>query len=98
MNVHEYQGKEVLKSYGVTVLQGHVAFTPEEAVEAAKKIGGDLWVVKAQIHAGGRGKAGGVKIARSLDEVKQYATELLGKVLVTHQTGPGRERGKAPLY
>lgn len=92
MNVHEYQGKEVLKSYGVTVLQGHVAFTPEEAVDAAKKIGGDLWVVKAQIHAGGRGKAGGVKIARSLDEVKQYATELLGKVLVTHQTGPeGKE-------
>lgn len=92
MNVHEYQGKEVLKSYGVTVLQGHVAFTPEEAVEAAKKIGGDLWVVKAQIHAGGRGKAGGVKIACSLDEVKQYATELLGKVLVTHQTGPeGKE-------
>ncbi len=92
MNVHEYQAKEILKSYGVTVLKGHVAFTPEEAVEAAKKIGGDLWVVKAQIHAGGRGKAGGVKIARSLDEVKQYATELLGKVLVTHQTGPeGKE-------
>lgn len=92
MNVHEYQGKEILKSYGVTVLKGQVAFTPEEAVKAAEAIGGDLWVVKAQIHAGGRGKAGGVKIARSLDEVKEYATELLGKVLVTHQTGPeGKE-------
>ncbi|SFJ22696.1 ADP-forming succinate--CoA ligase subunit beta [Thermoflavimicrobium dichotomicum] len=92
MNVHEYQGKQVLKQYGVTVPNGHVAFTVDEAVEAAKKLGGDLWVVKAQIHAGGRGKAGGVKLARSLDEVRQYASELLGKILVTHQTGPeGKE-------
>ncbi|PTX64514.1 succinyl-CoA synthetase (ADP-forming) beta subunit [Melghirimyces profundicolus] len=92
MNVHEYQGKEVLKQYGVVVPRGHVAFTPEEAVDAAKELGGDLWVVKAQIHAGGRGKAGGVKLAKNLDEVKQYAEELLGKTLVTHQTGPeGKE-------
>lgn len=92
MNVHEYQGKEILKQYGVDVPRGQVAFTPEEAVEAAKALGGDLWVVKAQIHAGGRGKAGGVKLARSLDEVRAHAEELLGKVLVTHQTGPeGKE-------
>jgi len=92
MNVHEYQGKEVLKQYGVAVPNGRVAFTPEEAVEAARALGGELWVVKAQIHAGGRGKAGGVKLARSLDEVCAYAEELLGKVLVTHQTGPeGKE-------
>lgn len=92
MNVHEYQGKQILKKYGVVVPDGFVAFSPDEAVEAAKKLGGDLWVVKAQIHAGGRGKAGGVKLAKSLDEVRKYADELLGKVLVTHQTGPeGKE-------
>lgn len=92
MNVHEYQGKDVLKQFGVVVPRGHVAFTEEEAVEAAKNLGGELWVVKAQIHAGGRGKAGGVKLARSLEEVRTYAKELLGKVLVTHQTGPeGKE-------
>ncbi|RAL26310.1 ADP-forming succinate--CoA ligase subunit beta [Thermoflavimicrobium daqui] len=92
MNVHEYQGKGVLKEYGVTVPNGYVAFTADEAVEAAKKLEGDLWVVKAQIHAGGRGKAGGVKLARSLEEVRAFADELLGKVLVTHQTGPeGKE-------
>ena len=92
MKIHEYQGKEILKQYGVDVPRGQVAFTPEEAVEAAKALGGDLWVVKAQIHAGGRGKAGGVKLARSLDEVRAHAEELLGKVLVTHQTGPeGKE-------
>jgi succinyl-CoA synthetase beta subunit len=92
MNVHEYQGKQILKKYGVVVPNGHVAFSPEEAVEAAERLGGDLWVVKAQIHAGGRGKAGGVKLARSLDEVKAHATELIGKKLVTHQTGPeGKE-------
>jgi succinyl-CoA synthetase beta subunit len=92
MNVHEYQGKSVLKQYGVTVPNGHVAFTVDEAVEAAQKLGGDLWVVKAQIHAGGRGKAGGVKLARSIDEVREHATDILGKVLVTHQTGPeGKE-------
>ncbi|MEV2907049.1 ADP-forming succinate--CoA ligase subunit beta [Paenibacillus larvae] len=92
MNIHEYQGKEVLRQYGVSVPQGKVAFTPEEAVEAAKALGTPVVVIKAQIHAGGRGKAGGVKIAKNLDEVRTYAGELLGKVLVTHQTGPeGKE-------
>ncbi|MBS7530429.1 ADP-forming succinate--CoA ligase subunit beta [Hazenella sp. IB182353] len=92
MNVHEYQGKQVLKKYGVVVPGGHVAFSPDTAVQAAENLGGSLWVVKAQIHAGGRGKAGGVKLAKSIDEVRQYAQELLGKVLVTHQTGPeGKE-------
>lgn len=88
MNIHEYQSKEVLRSYGVTVPHGQVAFSVEEAVAVAESLGGAIWVVKAQIHAGGRGKAGGVKIAKSLDEVRQFATELLGKTLVTHQTGP----------
>ncbi|AQR76586.1 ADP-forming succinate--CoA ligase subunit beta [Paenibacillus larvae] len=92
MNIHEYQGKEVLRQYGVSVPQGKVAFSPEEAVEAAKALGTPVVVIKAQIHAGGRGKAGGVKIAKNLDEVRTYAGELLGKVLVTHQTGPeGKE-------
>ena len=92
MNIHEYQGKAVLKQYGVKVPEGKVAFTVEEAVEAAKQLGTPITVVKAQIHAGGRGKAGGVKVAKSLDEVRTYATEILGKVLVTHQTGPeGKE-------
>ncbi|ACJ34114.1 Succinyl-CoA synthetase, beta subunit [Anoxybacillus flavithermus WK1] len=92
MNIHEYQGKEILRSYGVSVPNGRVAFTVEEAVEAAKELGSSVCVVKAQIHAGGRGKAGGVKVAKSLDEVRTYASELLGKVLVTHQTGPeGKE-------
>lgn len=92
MNIHEYQGKEILKSYGVSVPNGSVAFTVDEAVEAAKQLGSSVCVVKAQIHAGGRGKAGGVKVAKNLDEVRQYASEILGKVLVTHQTGPeGKE-------
>jgi succinyl-CoA synthetase beta subunit len=92
MNIHEYQGKGILKQYGVIVPKGHVAFTVDEAVEAAEKLGTDVVVVKAQIHAGGRGKAGGVKVAKSIDEVRTYATEILGKVLVTHQTGPeGKE-------
>ncbi|MGM9986537.1 MAG: ADP-forming succinate--CoA ligase subunit beta [Bacillaceae bacterium] len=92
MNIHEYQGKELLRSYGVSVPNGKVAFSVEEAVEAAKELGGAVHVVKAQIHAGGRGKAGGVKVAKSLDEVRTYANEILGKVLVTHQTGPeGKE-------
>ncbi|WP_199617933.1 ADP-forming succinate--CoA ligase subunit beta [Paenibacillus alkalitolerans] len=92
MNIHEYQGKAVLKQYGVKVPDGHVAFTADEAVEAAKKLGTPVTVVKAQIHAGGRGKAGGVKIAKSLDDVRNYASELIGKTLVTHQTGPeGKE-------
>lgn len=88
MNIHEYQSKQVLKSFGVNVPNGKPAFTVEEAVGAAKELNAKVTVVKAQIHAGGRGKAGGVKIAKTLDEVKEYATELLGKVLVTHQTGP----------
>jgi succinyl-CoA synthetase beta subunit len=88
MNIHEYQAKELFRSFGVKVPQGIPAFNADEAVGAAEKLGGSLWVVKAQIHAGGRGKAGGVKLARSLDEVRQYATNLLGTTLVTHQTGP----------
>ncbi|WP_423410016.1 ADP-forming succinate--CoA ligase subunit beta [Heyndrickxia sp. MSNUG] len=92
MNVHEYQGKEILRKYGVKVPNGKVAFTVEEAVEAAQELGSSVVVVKAQIHAGGRGKAGGVKVAKNLDEVRTYATEILGKTLVTHQTGPeGKE-------
>ncbi|WP_202077050.1 ADP-forming succinate--CoA ligase subunit beta [Caldalkalibacillus salinus] len=92
MNIHEYQGKEVLKQYGVAVPEGKVAFTVDDAVEAAKGLGTEVNVVKAQIHAGGRGKAGGVKVAKNLDEVRTYASEILGKVLVTHQTGPeGKE-------
>ncbi|MEZ7609443.1 ADP-forming succinate--CoA ligase subunit beta [Staphylococcus capitis] len=92
MNIHEYQGKEIFRSMGVAVPEGRVAFTAEEAVEKAKELDSDVYVVKAQIHAGGRGKAGGVKIAKSLSEVETYANELLGKQLVTHQTGPeGKE-------
>lgn len=92
MNIHEYQGKEVLRQYGVSVPNGKVAFTVDEAVEAAKELGTAVVVVKAQIHAGGRGKAGGVKVAKNLDEVRTYAEQILGKVLVTHQTGPeGKE-------
>ena len=92
MNIHEYQGKEILRQYGVKVPNGKVAFSVEEAVNAANELGTAVTVVKAQIHAGGRGKAGGVKVAKSLDEVRTYADEILGKVLVTHQTGPdGKE-------
>ncbi|SCW74674.1 succinyl-CoA synthetase beta subunit [Paenibacillus tianmuensis] len=92
MNIHESQGKAVLKQYGVAVPEGKVAFTVDEAVEAAKSLGTPVVVVKAQIHAGGRGKAGGVKVAKNVDEVRTYAQEILGKVLVTHQTGPeGKE-------
>ncbi|WP_024954675.1 ADP-forming succinate--CoA ligase subunit beta [Sulfurospirillum arcachonense] len=88
MNVHEYQAKEIFAKYGVPVPRGYVATTVEEAVENAKKLGGKIWVVKAQIHAGGRGLGGGVKLAKSLDEVKELANEILGMTLVTHQTGP----------
>jgi succinyl-CoA synthetase beta subunit len=88
MKIHEYQGKEILRQAGVPVPRGIPAFTVQEAVEAAQKLGGPVWVVKAQIHAGGRGKGGGVKLARSIDEVKQLAGEILGMQLVTHQTGP----------
>lgn len=88
MNIHEYQGKELLRKFGVNVPRGIPAFTVEEAVKAAEELGGPVWVVKAQIHAGGRGKGGGVKLAKSVDEVRQLASEILGMQLVTHQTGP----------
>jgi len=88
MNIHEYQAKEIFREYGVPVPRGSVAFTGPEAKSVAEQLGGDLWVVKAQIHAGGRGKAGGVKLARSLDEVEKIAEEMIGMTLVTHQTGP----------
>jgi len=88
MKIHEYQGKEILRNFGVPVPRGIPAFTVQEAVEAAQKLGGPVWVVKAQIHAGGRGKGGGVKLARSVDEVKSLAGQILGMQLVTHQTGP----------
>jgi succinyl-CoA synthetase beta subunit len=88
MKIHEYQGKEILKKYNVPVPRGQVAFTVDEAVKAAEKIGGSVWVVKAQIHAGGRGKGGGVKLAQSLEEVRERAAEILGMRLITHQTGP----------
>ncbi len=92
MNIHEYQGKSILKSYGVSIPVGFVAESPETAVELAKKIqtltGTSTWAVKAQIHAGGRGKGGGVKIAKSLDDVKQFAKDIIGMTLITHQTGP----------
>jgi len=88
MNIHEYQAKEVLRKFGVATLKGQIASTPDEAVKAAQAIGGNIWVVKAQIHAGGRGKGGGVKLAKSLDEVRTLASQILGMTLVTHQTGP----------
>ncbi len=88
MKIHEYQGKEILRQAGVPVPRGIPAFTVQEAVEAAQKLGGPVWVVKAQIHAGGRGKGGGVKLARSIEDVRKIAGEILGMQLVTHQTGP----------
>ena len=88
MKIHEYQGKEVLRQFDVPVPRGYPAFTVQEAVEAAQKLGGPVWVVKAQIHAGGRGKGGGVKVAKSLDDVRRLAEQILGMQLVTHQTGP----------
>jgi succinyl-CoA synthetase beta subunit len=88
MKVHEYQGKEILRAYNVAVPRGTVAFNVDEAVRGAEELGGPIWVVKAQIHAGGRGKGGGVKIARSIDEVRALAGQMLGMRLVTHQTGP----------
>ena len=95
MNIHEYQAKQVLDSFGVPVPRGFVAFSADEAVEAAEKLGGPVWVVKAQIHAGGRGKGGGVKVVKSIDEVRAEATRMLGMTLVTHQTGPeGKEVGR----
>src|SRR5262249_20138010 len=92
MNIHEYQGKALLREAGVPVPRGNPAFSADEAVKAAEALGGPVWVVKAQIHAGGRGKAGGVKVVKSLDDVKKEAARLLGSTLVTHQTGPaGKE-------
>ena len=88
MKIHEYQAKARLREYGIKTPEGVPCFSDDEAAAAAEKLGGDLWVVKAQIHAGGRGKAGGVQLARSVEEVRGHAEELLGKVLVTHQTGP----------
>ena len=95
MNIHEYQAKQVLGSFGVPVPRGFVAFSADEAVAAAEKLGGPVWVVKAQIHAGGRGKGGGVKVVSSIEEVRAEATRMLGMTLVTHQTGPeGKEVGR----
>src|SRR6202041_3825913 len=88
MNVHEYQGKEILRKFGVATPRGVPCFSVDEADAAARQLGGKVWVVKAQIHAGGRGKGGGVKVAKSLQEVHDFATQILGMTLVTHQTGP----------
>jgi succinyl-CoA synthetase beta subunit len=88
MNLHEYQSKRLFAEYGIPVPRGIPADSPNAAVKAAQELGGDLWVVKAQVHAGGRGKAGGVKLARTLDEVREYTDTMLGSILVTHQTGP----------
>jgi succinyl-CoA synthetase beta subunit len=88
MKIHEYQGKELLRNFDVPVPRGYPAFTTQEALEAAQRLGGKVWVVKAQIHAGGRGKGGGVKLARTLDELKALAGQILGMQLITHQTGP----------
>ena len=95
MNIHEYQAKSILRDFGVSVPLGKVALTPEEAVKAAEELGGSKWVVKAQIHAGGRGKGGGIKLVNSIDEVFAEASEMLGMTLVTPQTGPkGRKVGR----
>ncbi|HSG22268.1 MAG TPA: ADP-forming succinate--CoA ligase subunit beta [Azonexus sp.] len=88
MKIHEYQGKQLLKKFGVTVPRGIFCLSVDEAVKAAEELGGSVWVVKAQIHAGGRGKGGGVKVAKSLEQVREYANQILGMQLVTHQTGP----------
>ena len=92
MKIHEYQGKEIFRRFGMTTPRGVPAFTVDDAVKAAQSLGGPVWVVKAQIHAGGRGKGGGVKLARSIDEVRARAGEILGMQLVTHQTGPGGQK------
>jgi succinyl-CoA synthetase beta subunit len=89
MKIHEYQAKEILRKYNVPVPNGSVAYTSEEAVKIAREdLGGNVWVVKAQIHAGGRGKGGGVKVAKSISEVSEFANQIIGMNLVTHQTGP----------
>jgi succinyl-CoA synthetase beta subunit len=92
VKIHEYQGKEIFRRFGMTTPRGVPAFTVDDAVKAAQSLGGPVWVVKAQIHAGGRGKGGGVKLARSIDEVRARASEILGMQLVTHQTGPGGQK------
>ena len=95
MNIHEYQAKQLLAQYGVPVPKGGVAFTVDDAVKAAEELGGPVWVVKSQIHAGGRGKGGGVKVVKSTADVRAEATRMLGMTLVTHQTGPeGKEVGR----
>src|SRR5665213_3364202 len=88
MNIHEYQAKELLRKFNIPTLGGKLALSPEEAVNAAKNLSGGVWVVKAQIHAGGRGKGGGIKVAKSLDEVRDFTKKMLGMQLVTPQTGP----------
>ena len=97
MKIHEYQGKEILRQYGVPVPMGIPCFSVDEAVNAARTLGGPVWVVKAQIHAGGRGKGGGVKLARNIDEVRSYAGQILGMMLKTHQTGPMGQQVKRLL-
>src|SRR3954468_21957651 len=92
MKIHEYQGKEIFRKFGVPTPRGFPAFSVDEAVDAAKKLGGGVWVVKAQIHAGGRGKGGGVQLARSMDDVREKAKQILGMQLVTHQTGPAGQK------
>ncbi|MEO8299553.1 MAG: ADP-forming succinate--CoA ligase subunit beta, partial [Burkholderiales bacterium] len=92
MKIHEYQGKELLRQFDVPVPRGYPAFNVQEALEAAQKLGGPVWVVKAQIHAGGRGKGGGVKLAKSLDELKALSSQILGMQLITHQTGPAGQK------
>lgn len=87
MKIHEYQAKDILREFGIATLPGAPCFSVDEAVEVARKLGGNAWAVKAQIHAGGRGKGGGVKIAKSLDEVEYFAKTILGMTLITHQTG-----------
>ena len=95
MNIHEYQAKAVLKRFGVSVPRGGIAFSPDEAVQHAESLGGPVWVVKAQIHAGGRGKGGGVKVVKTVDDVRAEADRMLGMTLITHQTGPeGKEVGR----
>ncbi|MBC8119139.1 MAG: succinate--CoA ligase subunit beta, partial [Burkholderiaceae bacterium] len=97
MKIHEYQGKEIFRRFGMPVPRSVPVFSLDEAVEAARQLAGSVWVVKAQIHAGGRGKGGGVKVARSIDEVKARASEILGMQLVTLQTGPGGQRVRRVL-
>ena len=92
MKIHEYQAKEVLRRFGVVTPRGVPVFEVDQAVAAAESLGGKVWVVKAQIHAGGRGKGGGVKVAKSLDEVREFAKQIMGMQLVTHQTGPGGQK------